>query len=322
MKKKRNGIFGSENGQAMILFSAAMIVLLSAAALVIDYGRPALVGRRMQNAADSAALAASQGLSISTGNASSEIRAIAREYAKENGFGDNAVVNATLSQPEAGHNMRLEVTIDTTVDYTFARIFGKDSIDMRRSAAVELVSLAGVKNAVPLSIKQDELDQRIADGNYEMILKYGGGSGDNGAYGAVDLDGENEGGANDYSKRVKYGYEGVIYVGDILPSENGNMSGPTVTAVEYRLSACHHSPKCTAEHYVEGCPRIMIVPVVTYINKHQVRVEGFAPFILQGVDGSGNQCNVHGSYIPGLVVQGETGGNVNTYGTYGRKLVK
>lgn len=322
MKKKINILFQKENGQAAIWFSVTLVVMLSVAALVIDYGRPALVGRRLQNAADSAALAASQVLPVSTGGNTSEIRSVACEYAAENGFGDNTVVNVELSKPDQGHYMKVEVAIDATVEYTFAKIFGDENINMRRSAAVELVSLSGVKNAVPLSVKQNELDQRIAEGNYEMTLKYGGGSGDNGAYGAVDLDGENSGGANDYSQRVKYGYEGIIYIGDILPTENGNMSGPTVTAVEYRLSQCHHSPRCTPEHYVEGCPRIMIVPVVTYIDKHQVRVEGFAPFILQGVDGSGNECNVHGSYIPGLVVQGETGASANHYGTYGRKLVK
>ena len=260
-----------EEGAGAVLFAVTLTVLLGFTALVVDYGRPALAVRRLQNAADSAALAASQELPVSAG--------------------DPAAISRVKS------------------------------VALQRSAAVELLALGGVRNTVPIAVKKEEFDNKLAEGDYYMQLKYGSSNNDGGDFGAADLDGIAAGGANDYLTRLKYGYDDMLYIGDVILVESGNMSGPTKTGTTYRFNSCPHTPQCTAEHFEADCPRVMLVPVVHSIGNKKLVVDGFAPFFLDGVSGSGNKCEVFGTYIPGIVVDGEVTGNANAYGTYGRKLV-
>ena len=315
----------NEDGVNAVLFALAFVVVLGIAALVVDYGLPAFDARKMQNAADSAAYAASQGLPVKTSDTSAiaDIKDVAYEYMAKNGFSDRSNIEVTLGAESDSQYYKVTVVVHDTVDYTFARIFGENNVALERSAAVQLVALGGVKNAVPLSIEKSKMDADIESGNYEMILKYGGGNGANGDYGAIDLDGEKSGGANDYRDRLKEGYEGVIYVEDYLPAESGVKSGPTRNGVEYRLEQCEklHGGTCTPEDYDPHCPRIMLVPVVTTTDK-DAKVEGFAPFLLDKYTGNGNESFIYGTYLPGVVVDGELGSTPNPYGTYGRKLVE
>lgn len=320
MKMKR--LLKKEEGAGAVLFAVTLTVLLGFTALVVDYGRPALVVRQLQNAADSAALAASQELPVSAGDpaAISRVKSVAIEYAGKNGF-TLAPSDVSLENETGGKLYRVSVTVRDTLDYTFARFLGKESVELERTAAVELLALGGVRNTVPIAVKKGEFDSKLAAGEYYMQLKYGSQNNEEGDFGAADLDGIAAGGANDYLWRLKYGYDDMLYIGDIILVEAGNMSGPTKTGTSFRYNSCPHSPACTASHFETGCPRVMLVPVVHSIGKKQLQVDGFAPFFLEGVSGSGNKCEVFGTYIPGIVVEGEVTGNANAYGTYGRKLV-
>lgn len=309
-----------ETGQSAVLFALILVVLVGAAALVIDYGLPALTAAKLQNAADSSALAAASKLSSKN---AAEIKTEAVTYASENGFSDPANVDVKIE----GNYTKVTVTINKRVDYSFAKILGSSGIDLKRRASVSLKALSGIRYAVPLSVEKSTAEAGIVSGNYYMTLKYGGGSGTNGAYGALDLDGSNGGGASDYKNRLINGYDGIISVGDVIPTENGNMSGPTEQGIKGRYSMCTHYQSlggCTPDHYDVNCPRVMMVPVVTYVDKHSARVDGFLPFLIDSYTGSGNECFVYGTYLPSVIIEGETDPdkNENPYGTYSLKLVE
>ena len=70
-----------ENGQSMIIFAVALVVLLGFVAFAIDMGSVALTKSEMQNAADAAALAAAQELPDAT-----SAQSVAQAYALENGM--------------------------------------------------------------------------------------------------------------------------------------------------------------------------------------------------------------------------------------------
>lgn len=316
MKKRQD----TESGQSAILFALFLTVLIGCMAVVIDYGRPALIAARLQNAADSAALAAATKLSTKS---ESEVKSEALLYALENGFPDPTGVDMEITNSFK----KVSVTVSKKVEYTFAGIFGRSEINLKRRASAELKALSGLRYTVPLSIEKTTMDEAIRNGNYFMTLKFGGGSGTNGAYGALDQDGSNGGGAADYSDRLLNGYAGLISVGDIIPTENGNMSGPTQTGVAGRYNACTHfssSGGCTPDHYDVNCPRVMKIPIVTYVNTHSVRIEGFAAFLLDSYSGSGNECFVYGTYLDSVIIDGESDPDKdeNPYGTYGIKLVE
>ena len=314
MKKKRN----YESGQSMVLFALILVTLIGALAFVIDYGMPAWTARRLQNAADSAALASATMLPADSAAKEAAARTEAIEYAAKNGFSD-----VDVSFPDT---TTVKVTVKTTVEYSFAKIFGLTSIDLERSASAQIRAITGLRGVVPLSVKKSELDTALSSGNYYLTLKFGGGSGNNGAYGAIELDGSNGGGASQYKDRLINGYDGIITVGDLLPTENGNMSGPTEQGLQQRYSACTHyqsSGGCTPDHYDKNCPRIMMIPVVVYTESHTVQIKGFAPFLLDSYHGSGNECFVYGTYLPSFITEGDADTTVseNSYGPYTVKLV-
>ncbi len=73
---------------------------------------------------------------------------------------------------------------------------------------------------------------------------------------------------------------------DLYPVENGNMAGPTARSFNYRYNACTHFPGgggCTAGQYEAHCPRLIKVPVIEYVSKNNVKIIGFAAFVLEGL---------------------------------------
>lgn len=313
----------SESGQSAVLFTLLLVVLVGMLALVIDYGMPALTTRKLQNAADSAALAAASKLPAYTSADEGAVKAEAIDYAAKNGFSD---VDVSLEKSSGSSVLdTVKVTVHSNVEYSFAKIFGLTSVDLERSASAQIKAVSSLRGVVPLSIEKSEMDAALASGNYYMTLKFGGGSGENGAYGALDLDGFNGGGASDYKDRLINGYGGTVSVGASLPTENGNMSGPTEQGIQQRYNACTHYTSeggCTPDHYDKNCPRVMMIPVVVYESEHSVTVKGFAPLLLDSYHGSGNECFVYGTYLPSFVVDGnETIGSSSPYGPYTVKLV-
>lgn len=313
----------SESGQSAFLFALILVVLIGMLAMVIDYGMPALTTRKLQNAADSAALAAASKLPAYSTADEDAVKAEAINYVVKNGFSD---VDVSLEKSSGASVLdTVIVTAYSNVDYSFAKIFGLASVDLERSASAQIKAVSSLRGVVPLSIEKGEMDAALANGNYYMTLKFGGGSGTNGAYGALDLDGSNGGGASDYRDRLINGYNGTITVGASLPTENGNMSGPTEQDLQQRYNACTHYTSeggCTPEHYDKNCPRVMLIPVVVYNSAHSVTVKGFAPFLLDSYHGAGNECFVYGTYLPSFVVDGsDTSGSASPYGPYTVKLV-
>lgn len=325
-------VFKNESGQVMVLFAMLMVVLVGATALCVDYGLTAREARILQNAADSAALAAAPFIPDCTED---EVKAKALEYAEKNGVDKTQTEvevfdSTSYSLPETGQDSNVEVrrqmfvtvTTTSTVKFYFSRIFGINEKNISRKATASLSAVIGLKGCVPFSIDINEFESAVANNDYYMTLKFGGGSGTQGAYGALALAGP---GASVYKDCIINGYNGLVSVGDVVDTSNGNMSGPTEEGVQKRYNACTHyssSGGCTPEHYDKNCPRIMMIPVVDYIEKHTVQIMGFAPFLLDSYHGSGNECFVYGTYLPSFITEGETDPSIpsSSYGPYTVKL--
>lgn len=152
-----------------------------------------------------------------------------------------------------------------------------------------------------------------------------------GNFGALDLDGASGGGANDYRNRLINGYEGTLRIGDeasIIIPESGNMVGPTNDGLEARLNACTHSPKCTIDHYVNECPRIVIVPVyevheMQNANKVKtMKVVGFAAFLLYDSSEGSESGVIKGYFLDDVTISGDSDPSATNYGTYAVKLIE
>ena len=119
--------FNSRKGTAAVMTAIMMTVLLGFCALVVDIGGVSLERSKLQNAVDSAALAAAQDLP----NASAAA-ATAADYLVNNGFGE-AVVNISFS----GSNRQITVDASQPVNYAFAGVLGAGSTNVKASATAQ-----------------------------------------------------------------------------------------------------------------------------------------------------------------------------------------
>ncbi|MHB1484105.1 MAG: Tad domain-containing protein [Saccharofermentanales bacterium] len=318
-----------ESGTSIIIVSLSMTFIMIIAALVIDIGLAYYKTAQLENAVDSAALAAGQLMPVSTNDSEKIylVKAKAVEYAAKNGITNVQTSNIVLKGVVNGVYTQLAIDVPMQVETTLASVIGIKTINFSRNSKIKIAPCKKVSNLVPLSIEKANMDYYIANGQTtHLALKFGGGGGTVGAYGAIDLDGVSGGGANDYENWLTNGYTPILSVGEQLyPIETGNMAGATNDALLYRYNECTHFPEyggCTLAHFNINCPRVVKVPVVEYDSNHFIRIRGFAAFIIEPISESGY---IYGSFIK-IIASGEPADNINVgdpldYGIYSIRLI-
>ncbi len=304
MKSKLLHIMKRQEGTATILVTIAITALLGFTALVTDVGIMYINRHQLINAVDAAALAGIQDLPNDATNAVNT----ANLYAQENGVD---VANLTVT---VENNNKITVKVQREAALFFAKLLGHQKKDVSAEATALVASVTSVTGAVPFGIERQEFVY-----GQLYTLKEGGGDGSNGNYGAIALGGT---GSSNYEERLKYGYNEKLTVGSWIPTETGNMSNPTIRGVQYRINECSHCPYCTYDHFVRGCPRYMLIPVIDYFDngRSDVQIVGFAAFFIESVGGTGNDCYVQGRFVQ-TITQGDIDINQTDYGLRAIKLI-
>lgn len=328
-------VIKNNHGAAPVITALAIVFLLIAAAFVIDFGITYLKTASLQNAADSASLAAASLLPVSYDDTSGiqEVKQKAIEYIDKNDIAEDYTADIQLNLGENNLYTSVSVSINEKAKMFIAPVIGVTHLDVMRTATAQVSPAISVSNVVPLSITEEFLSQAKSSGTTQHLeLKLGASDEDvlQGAFGALDLDGNVGGGANDYSDWLKNGYQGTLRIGQQLPVETGNMSNPTMDAFQKRYDKCTHYPSdggCTIEHFTDSCPRVVIVPVISYDSPHQVTIKGFSAFVIENCAGQGNNSIITGSFVSDILVNGDgslddpLGGSAD-YGIYAITLIE
>jgi Flp pilus assembly protein TadG len=114
-------------GTAAVTTALMMTLLLGFCALVVDIGIVSVQKSQLQNAVDSAALAAAQDLP-----STSEAADTARSYLDSNGFGD-AAIDVSFTH----NNRQVTVAATQSFNYTFAGVLGMEAANVRTSATAQ-----------------------------------------------------------------------------------------------------------------------------------------------------------------------------------------
>lgn len=298
----------NEEGTVVVLLAISMVVLVGFTALVTDAGLLFVNHGRISNAIDSAVLAGVQELPDNPEQALE----IASNYALRNGMAPGEY-EFVITDP-----FSIKGTAERQVGFFFARAIGFNDGQVQSFARARIRPVGAITGVVPFG---------VIEGDYsfgqEVILKEGAGEQlYSGWFGALSLGGN---GASVYEANIKQGYSGEIKIGDVIEIEAGNMSQPTRRGINYRLNSCHHVPCCQIHQFVQGCPCILIVPIVNVEeigpggHPFSVKVVGFGAFLVDSYVGSGNENKVKGSFIR-YVAHGKTGENSHNYGLYSTEL--
>lgn len=275
-------------------------------ALAVDFGYILVEKAKLTDALDAAALAGAQDLLDNPDKAGN----IALEYASSNGI-DHPEILIDQSKKE------ITVQGTKTVPFVFAKAFGFNQKILSASSKAMVKPISGGTGFTPIGVVKK---------SYEFgklyQLKYSPSNSYNGNFGALALGGS---GASIYRNNLVYGYQGELKVGMSIPTETGNMSGPTKTGIEERISLDNGDYTCgdylTASR---SCNRILFMPMIDSLQVNgsgEVTIVGFAAFYLEGVDGNGSESVIRGRFIQ-TVFPGdwdETG--QSDYGLYAIKLV-
>ncbi|MBC7325162.1 MAG: hypothetical protein H5T99_07595, partial [Moorella sp. (in: Bacteria)] len=174
-----------------------------------------------------------------------------------------------------------------------ARLLGYTSGKVQAAASAAVAGVASCRGVAPLLVSKQ--DFKFGE---KCTLKYGDPAFP-GNFGALALGGT---GASTYRQNLIYGYSGKIAVGDLVTTEPGNMSGPT-QGINERLARCKNN--CTVDNFEPGCPKILVIPIYEPDGVHgrsQVKVEGFAAFLVDRIDSEKDE--IYGYFIY-TTVEGE-----------------
>lgn len=161
-------------------------------------------------------------------------------------------------------------------------------------------SFVGSSGGVDVDVKTLSPDDFLVGSSY--LLKADPTAAEYGNFFAVDLGGT---GGRIYRDNIHYGSQAVIYIGQTLQTETGNMTGPTSQGLTDRFAG---DPHTTYSSWLNDtppkppCPRLVYVPVCEWMEipngKTDVYVKGFAAFFVEDVENSGGgDLRVNGVFL-------------------------
>ena len=295
----------NKKGSSLVILAISFVVIAGFTSLAVDFGVLAYEKNNISKASDSAALAGAQQMAEGGENVSD----VVDTYLLANG------VDPQEAQVEISYDDRtVKVSVNRDVEHIFAKLIGIDQSNVLADATVKAFPIA---SAGP-GVKPFAIEDMAFEYGETYTLKQGGGDGYTGNYGCLALGGT---GSSTYENNLKFGYDGVLEIGQIVTTETGNMSNPTKRAIEHIIDSCSNG--CTFDDHMKECPRLITVVIVDSLDvggRSDVEIVGFASFFLEGVGGQGNECNVTGKFVK-TVATGEMSETGEGYGLMGLKLV-
>jgi len=290
----------NEQGYALVLTAAAMAVIIAFSSLVIDGGYLHFTHARLQDIADSAALAGAKELITAPGNENKKKRAAFEtviRYVSLHGFNIASTKGYTASLTCRGQAGDLAVGFPSELDLVEVQIsldthvflakapFRISSCPIRVSSAVMIGQAARQKGwLLPIAFFWGEYEWYT---RYDMNLAPGDGS--TGNYGYLDYKPSNM-----FKEYLEWGYDGALTVGQAVETYPGASVGQVRDAILGRIAGCTHGCSITCvneavEVDIEPlCPRVVIIPIVADFfeqnGKGYVIIKGFSKFFIESYD--------------------------------------
>lgn len=227
--------WADEHGQTLVVSMLMLTVILASAAVAIEGGNLLLQRRNLQGNADAAALAAAAHLPESSGLAD----ATARSYVTTENAADGAAVDDV---DITNNSTEVRVAVRKQSDGSFFDFLGMSPPIVRAeaTAGVGMMATSASQGMLPLAFMRDAYTL----GSSAEIKTDTPGSGNRGAIAPYNNPPHcyTSSGGSDFRELImgdgNGGMDACAYdIGDTLPSEPGNMSGPTRTGFDTRVGS-------------------------------------------------------------------------------------
>lgn len=275
-----------ENGQSLVILSLSMFIIIGMLGIVLDLGYSTVMHRRMQFAADAAAMAGARDLANgeSESTATQRMRDVLEANAADPALSTYTVVNGSSA----------DVWARASVPALFSGLFGIDAIEVEANANAAFGQLYESGNLMPFVVEEDQwvLNQpvvlwgeRNGPGNFGWVRW----NGQNPSTPTLEYNIDNP----SQSDTVTIGGQISGHPGVSFAPVQDNLDawiGKTVTVILY-----------DAEE-VQGNG-----------NNLTYTARGFAHFVITGTYSHGNHSEIYGSFVKyvtfaGVITPGVTGG--------------
>ena len=286
-----------ERGQAIVLMTLSLVVIMGMATLVLDVGSWYHTKRRLQGTADAAALAGAQLLPNDSSGAQSQALA----YANKNG-GDVAGANITVTSTVLP-NDTISVRARKTDPGIFSSIFGVASADIDARAKARVGPPTKARWVAPMVVDCEHPLIQNCDGNstpdfgVNTTMDYDP-MGAPGAYGMLNLEGGNgTPGSSDEAGWILHGFDKYLGLGNYKSDPGAKFSSNNIQdALEARRGTVLLFP---VFRVLSGTGQNAIYEIIGWIG-----------FNLTTFEVHGNNATLHG-YFTEFIAQGilaSTGG--------------
>ncbi len=338
-----------DTGAVAVIVALSMIALIAFLALVIDVGSLYAERRKLQTAADAAALAGAQELPGSPTRAQSVAAAYVAANAAEAGPA-KVTVSTSLA---ANDTVKVEVGTPSS-PLSFSGLWGRDSAPVGTSATARIMSPTSYDSGVmPIGVFPQGGHETPADSygfgwGVTVDIKAGGGSGTTGNYGWIVLGTKNGAGGPGGLKDVITGGGGSATLWEYTDTDPGNESAANKALIDYLGGDTHTFSDVCQPPDANGivhlnptpldpdgkCPRLVIIPIIVNpfgqgaaryqppSGKKQVEIVGFAQFFITDVGSGGKNATVTGRFVRTMTPDEVAGGAYNSSGQVHVSLVQ
>lgn len=300
----------SESGQALMVSTVFITVLLGSVALTLDVGSWYREHRQAQTTADAAALAGAQSLP----NDPIAAKSAAQTFASNNGGGIDAT-NGITFQSQVGINDTVVVKVTRVAPGFFSKLFSIDSATVHATAAARSAVPIDVKWAAPIVV--NKLHPMLAGPGCPCFGQTTtlplGKTGAPGAFALVNLDLSINGavGASTVGSWIQRGFDAYLPLGDYFSDPGAKWNdGPIQDALAARFGTD------------------LLFPVYDTLNgggsNAGYHVIGWVGFhLLSDVNGGGDSGSITGYFTKVIWdgIQSSTGSNSPDYGVHSIALV-
>jgi hypothetical protein len=301
-----------ERGQAIVLMTLSLVVIMGMAALVLDVGNWFHTKRRLQGTADAAALAGAQLLPNDSSGAQSQALA----YANKNG-GDVAGGNITVSSTVLP-NDTISVRARRTDPGIFSGILGIASADIDARAKARVGPPTQARYVAPMVVDCEHPLIHNCDG--DSIPDFGVNTtmdydpmGAPGAYGMLNLDGgSGTPGSSDEAEWILRGFDKYLGLGNYRSDPGAKFSSSNIQdALEARRGTVLLFP---VFRVLSGTGQNAVYEIIGWIGFH-----------LNTFEVHGNNATLHG-YFTEFIAQGilasSGGGESGPSSSFGVKSIQ
>ncbi|HIC90291.1 MAG TPA: hypothetical protein EYP04_12935 [Anaerolineae bacterium] len=258
-----------ESGQALIIIVLALPVLLGMLALALDGGYAFAQRRRMQNAADAAALAGARQLALEMGDEA--IGEAVRDIAVANGA-------ELVTWSYSGDGQGITVTAECTFETFIAGAIGVSTMTARATAQGHIDYLGRTGALLPMIIREQEFIPGVTYDLWNNVQEFPGN------FGWLDWNGVPVSNAELASNIANPSQSGLWSVGDWVPAGPGvKNSGPVRNALSLWVG------------------RNITIPFYDRYRgmgaQGAYHISGFGEFVLTGYNFRGSNKRVSGYFI-------------------------